>query len=146
MLDDVEIDTSSYAVVKVDMVDENSKGLKLPVPPYDTILTMRDAVTRRVQWRGTSIDVDPSAAASASITPSQPNTSPASIFPKARLSPSPNPDLLHTSPIREQSQKSPVREQSRKSPIQEQLRPPPILEQLRKSPIEEQPRWSPPQT
>jgi hypothetical protein len=42
MLDDVEIDTSSYVL---DMVHENSKDLKLEVPPNDTMLTMRDAVT-----------------------------------------------------------------------------------------------------
>jgi hypothetical protein len=102
MLDDVEIDVSSYAVVKVDMVHENSKDLKLEVPPDDTTLTMRDAVTRRVQWRPTSIDVDPSTAASTSITPSQLDTSPALIFPKARLSSSPNPEQLHMSPTREQ--------------------------------------------
>jgi hypothetical protein len=65
MLDDIEIDTSLYAVVKVDMVHDNSKDLKLKVPPDDTTLTMWDAVTRRVQWRWTSIDVDPLAAASA---------------------------------------------------------------------------------
>jgi hypothetical protein len=65
MLDDIEIDTSLYAVVKVDMVHDNSKDLKLEVPPDDTTLTMWDAVTRRVQWRWTSIDVDPLAAASA---------------------------------------------------------------------------------
>jgi hypothetical protein len=88
MLDDVEIDASSYAMVKVDMVHENSKDLKLEVPPDDTTLTMRDAVTRRVQWRRTSIDVDPSVAASASNTASQPNTAPASIFPETRPSPS----------------------------------------------------------
>jgi hypothetical protein len=70
MLDDVEIDTSSYIVVKVYMVHENSKDLKLEVPPDDMTLTMRDVVTRRVQWRRTSIDVDPSAAASTSTTPS----------------------------------------------------------------------------
>jgi hypothetical protein len=40
MLDDIEIDVSSYAVVKVDMVHENSKDLKLEVPPDDTMLTM----------------------------------------------------------------------------------------------------------
>jgi hypothetical protein len=68
MLDDVEIDTSSYIVVKVYMVHENSKDLKLEVPPDDMTLTMRDVVTRRVQWRRTSIDVDPSAAASTSTT------------------------------------------------------------------------------
>jgi hypothetical protein len=48
MLDDIEIDVSSYAVVKVDMVYENSKDLKLRVPPDDMTLTMWDAVTRRV--------------------------------------------------------------------------------------------------
>jgi hypothetical protein len=70
MLDDIEIDVSSYAVVKVNMVHENLKDLKLEVPLDDTTLTMWDAVTRRVQWRRTSIDVDPSTAASASTTPS----------------------------------------------------------------------------
>jgi hypothetical protein len=48
ILDDVEIDASSHAVVKVDMVHENSKDLKLEVPPDNTTLTLRDAVTRRV--------------------------------------------------------------------------------------------------
>jgi hypothetical protein len=33
MLDDVKIDTSSYVVVKVDMVHDNLKDLKLKVPP-----------------------------------------------------------------------------------------------------------------
>jgi hypothetical protein len=80
MLDDVQIDTSFYVVVKVDMVQDNSKDLKLKVWPDDTTLTMRDAVTRRVQWRRTSIDVDPSAADSASTTPSHLNTSPTLIF------------------------------------------------------------------
>jgi hypothetical protein len=59
MLDDIEIDTSSYVVVKVDMVHDNSKDLKLEMPPDDPTLTMWDAVTRRVPWRRTSIDVDP---------------------------------------------------------------------------------------
>jgi hypothetical protein len=48
MLNDVEIDISSYAVANVDMVHENSKDLKLEVPPNDMMLTMQDAVTRRV--------------------------------------------------------------------------------------------------
>jgi vancomycin resistance protein YoaR len=99
MLDDVEIDTSSYDVVNVDMVYENSKDLKLKVPPDDTTLTLRDVVTRRVQCRWTSIDVDPSAVASVSITPSQPNTSPASIFIDAYMTPSPNLEHLRMSPI-----------------------------------------------
>jgi hypothetical protein len=51
MLDDIQIDTSSYAVVKVDMVHDNSKDLKLEMPPDDTTLPMWDVVTRRVQWR-----------------------------------------------------------------------------------------------
>jgi hypothetical protein len=84
MLDDVEIDISSYPVVKVDMMHENSKDLKLEVPPDDTTLTLRDIVSRRVQWRWTSIDVDPSVAtASMSTTASQLNTAPASIFPES---------------------------------------------------------------
>jgi hypothetical protein len=101
MLNDVEIDVSIYVVVKVDMVHENSKDLKLEVPPNYMTLTMQDAVSRRVQWRWTSIDVDPSTAALTSITPSQPNTSPTSIFPEARLSLSPNPEQMHMSPIQE---------------------------------------------
>jgi hypothetical protein len=40
MLDDVQIDTSSYVVVKVDMVHDKLKDLKLKVPPDDTTLTM----------------------------------------------------------------------------------------------------------
>jgi hypothetical protein len=68
-LDDVPIDSVSFAVVKVDMVHENAKNLNLEVAPDDTTLTMRDAVIRRVQWRRTSIDVDP-AAILASTTPS----------------------------------------------------------------------------
>jgi hypothetical protein len=98
-LDNVEIYVSSYAVSTVDKVHENSKDLKLEVPPDDTTLTIQDVVTRTVQWRRTSIDVDPSAAASTSITPSQLNTSPALIFPEARLSLSPNPEQLRMSPI-----------------------------------------------
>jgi hypothetical protein len=81
LLDNVHIDASSYDVVKVDIVYENSKNLKLEVPPYHTTLTLRDAITKRVQWRRTSIDVDPSAVASVSATASHTNTTPASIFP-----------------------------------------------------------------
>jgi hypothetical protein len=47
MLDDIQIDTSSYVAVKVDMMYENSKDLKLEVPPDDTTLTIRDAVARK---------------------------------------------------------------------------------------------------
>jgi hypothetical protein len=48
LLDDVLINSASYAVVKVDMVHENVKNFKLEVPPDDTTLTLRDAITRRV--------------------------------------------------------------------------------------------------
>jgi hypothetical protein len=40
MLNDVQFDISSYVVIKVDMVHDNSKYLKLEVPPDDTMLTM----------------------------------------------------------------------------------------------------------
>jgi hypothetical protein len=70
MLNDIQINTSFYAMVKVDMVYENLKELKLDVPLDDMMLSMRDAVIRRIQWRRTSINVDPSSAASASTTAS----------------------------------------------------------------------------
>jgi hypothetical protein len=116
MIDDIQINTSSYVMVKVDMVHDNSKDLKLKVPTDDTALIMRDAVTRRVQWRRTSIDVCPSAAASASTTPSQLNTSPTLIVPEALLFPSLNPEM---SPIGEQVRSSPIQDQPHPSPIQE---------------------------
>jgi hypothetical protein len=74
-------------VVKVDIMYDNSKDLKLKVPPDDTTLTMRDAVAKRVQWRWTTIDIDPAAAASAS-------TSPVLMSPEAHLPLSPNPEQL----------------------------------------------------
>jgi hypothetical protein len=77
------------------MVHDNLKDLKLKVPTDNTMLTMRDAVTRRVQWRWTIIDIDPAAAASAS-------TSPTSMSLEAHLPPSPNLEQLVLSPIREQ--------------------------------------------
>jgi hypothetical protein len=86
------------------------KDLKLEVSSDDTTLTMQNAVTRRVKWRRTSIDVDPSAIASASTTPSQLNISHASIFPEAHLPPSPNPKQLRMSPIQEQPRSSPILE------------------------------------
>jgi hypothetical protein len=69
MLDDVQIDTSFYAVVKVDTVHDNLKDLKLEVPPDDTMLTMRHAVSRRDQWRQISIDIDPASIAIALTSP-----------------------------------------------------------------------------
>jgi hypothetical protein len=46
------------------MVYENVKNMKLEVPPHDKTLTLQDVITRRVQWRRTSIDVDLSVIAS----------------------------------------------------------------------------------
>jgi hypothetical protein len=40
LLYDIQIDASAYAVVKVDMVQENVKHMKLEVPPDDTTLTL----------------------------------------------------------------------------------------------------------
>jgi hypothetical protein len=66
---DVPIDSVSFAIIKVGMVHENAKNLNLEVALDDTTLTLQDAVTRRVQWRRISIDVDP-ATISVSTTPS----------------------------------------------------------------------------
>jgi hypothetical protein len=107
LLDDIQIDASAYAMVKVDMVYENSKNLKLEVPSDDMTLTLRDAITKRVPWR-TSIDVDPSATTSVLATASQPNTTLALIFPNTQ----PNQRQIQPCP-------SPIREQSCLSPIQE---------------------------
>jgi hypothetical protein len=62
------------------MVHENAKNMKLEVPPDDTAPTLRDAIITRVQWRGTSIDIDPAVASLASTIASQPNNSPGLIF------------------------------------------------------------------
>jgi hypothetical protein len=67
-------------MVKVDMVHENTKNMKLEVPPDDTTLTLRDPIKSRVLWRRTSIDVDPSATSLVSTTASQINTATGSIF------------------------------------------------------------------
>jgi hypothetical protein len=96
-------------MVKMDMVHDNSKGLKLEVPLDDTTLTMRDAVAKRVQWRWTTIDIDLAAATALALT------SPSSMSPEARLPPSPNPEQLVLSPIREQL--PPIIEKPQKSPI-----------------------------
>jgi hypothetical protein len=90
------------------MVHDNLKDLKLEVPPDDTTPTMQDTVARRVQWRWTSIVIDPAAVALAS-------TSTALMSPEARLPPSPNPEQLVLSPIREQL--PPIIEKPHMSPI-----------------------------
>jgi hypothetical protein len=89
LFDDIQIDASTYVVAKVDMVHENTKNMKLEAPPDDTTLIIWDAITRRVRWRRTYIDVDPSAVVSASTTGSQTNTTPSLIFSETCPSPSP---------------------------------------------------------
>jgi hypothetical protein len=84
LLDDVQIDSVTYVVVKVDLVHENVKNIKLELPLDDTMLALWDAITRTVYWRRTSIDVDPSVAVLASNTASQPHTATGSIFPEAQ--------------------------------------------------------------
>jgi hypothetical protein len=122
LLDDIQIDASSYVVVKVDMVHENSKNLKLEVLPDNMTQTLQDAITKRVQWRRTSIDVDPLATASASATASQPNTTPTSIFPNTQ------PDQMqmqpYMSPIREKTHPSPPQTLCTPLPAPGQMRPP----------------------
>jgi hypothetical protein len=85
LLADIQIDTSAYVVVKVDMVHANTKNMKLEVSPDDTTLTLQNAITRRVQWRRTSIDIDPLAPASMLSIASQSHTAPGSIFPVIKL-------------------------------------------------------------
>jgi hypothetical protein len=48
LLDDVQIDASAYVVVKVDIVHENVKNIKVEVPLDDMTLTLWDAITKRV--------------------------------------------------------------------------------------------------
>jgi hypothetical protein len=95
-------------------VHENMKDMKLEMPPDDTTLTLRDAITRRVQWRRASIHVDPSVTTLASTTASQSHTAPGSIFPKAQSN----------SPIQDQPCPSPPQNQSTPLLAPDQTRPP----------------------
>jgi hypothetical protein len=81
-LDDVPINSVSFDVVKMDIVHKNTNNLNLEVAPDDTTLTLWDAVTRRVQWRRTSINVEP-ATILVSTTPSlsQQHTIPSQLQP-----------------------------------------------------------------
>jgi hypothetical protein len=121
LLDDVKINASSYAMVKVDMVHENSKNLKLEVPLDDTTLTLWDAITKRVRRIRTSIDVEPSVAASASATASPPYTAPALIFHDTQPNQRQMPPCL--SPIREQTHPSPPQTRSTPLPTPDQMQP-----------------------
>jgi hypothetical protein len=119
LLDDIQIDASAFVVVKVKMVHENVKNMKLEVPPDDTTLTLWDAITRRVLWGMTYNDVDPSATASASTTASQLNTASSSIFPKTQS------DQMQScsSPIQEQLHRSPPQNWSTLLPAPDQTQP-----------------------
>jgi hypothetical protein len=129
LLDDIQINASAHAMVKVDMVHENVKNMKLKVPPDDTTLTLWDAITRRIQWR-TFIDVDPSATASASTTASQLHTAPGSIF----LQTHPDQTQPCLSPILEQPRLSPPRTQSTPVLTPDQMWPPTALPKTVKNP------------
>jgi hypothetical protein len=119
-LDDVPIDSVSFVAVKVDMVHENTKNLNLEVPNDDTTLTLWDAMTRRVQWSRTSIDVDP-AAISASTTPSlsQQHTIPSQSQPHTISSLSPP----QNTPSQSQPQTTSTMSQSQITPTQSQQQP-----------------------
>jgi hypothetical protein len=114
LLDDVQIDSVTYVVVKVDLVHENVKNIKLELPLDDTMLALWDAITRTVYWRRISIDVDPSVAVLASNTASQPHTAPGLIFPEAQAD----------SPIRDHWCPSSPRTQSFLPPAPNQTQPP----------------------
>jgi hypothetical protein len=105
------------------MVYENVKNMKLEVTLDDTMLTLWDAITRRVQWR-TYIIVDPSATASAQTTASQPNTAPGLIFPETRQSPSLIQEQSCSSRIREQLHPSSLQTWSTPLPTPDQTQPP----------------------
>jgi hypothetical protein len=60
------------AVVKIDLLHEFAKNIKLDVPPDDMTTTLRDAVARRVQWWRAGIDIDPADADSVPTTEPQP--------------------------------------------------------------------------
>jgi hypothetical protein len=113
-LDNVPIDSVSFVVVKVDMVHENMKNLNLEVAPDDTTLTLQDAVTRRVQWRRTSIDVDPAAIlALTTLSLSQQHTIPSQSQPHTIPSLSPPQNTLsqsrvQTTPTMPQPQTTPT--------------------------------------
>jgi hypothetical protein len=144
-LDDIPIDSVSFAMVKVDMVHENVKNLNLEVAPDDTTLTLQDAVTRRVQWRRTYIDVDP-AAISALTTPSlsQQHTIPSmsQLHTIPSLSPSQN------TPSQSQPQTTPTMPQSQTTPTQFQQQPYALIipKTRPELPLEDPPFPSPPQT
>jgi hypothetical protein len=68
--------SADYAVVKIDLLHEFAKGIKLDVPPDDMTTILRDAVARRVQWRRAGIYIDPADADSVQTTEPQPQSPP----------------------------------------------------------------------
>jgi hypothetical protein len=111
ILDDVPINSVSFAMVKVDMVHENAKNLNLEVAPDDMTLTLRDAVTRIVQWRRNSIDVDPAAiSVSTTLSLSQQHTIPSQSQP-------------HTIPSLSSPQNTPCQSRPQTTPTMPQTTP-----------------------
>jgi predicted signal transduction protein with EAL and GGDEF domain len=66
-------------------VHDNAKNIKLVVAPDDMTLTLQEAITRNVQWRRTSIDINPSVAALALTTTSQSHTALVRYFKRHNL-------------------------------------------------------------
>jgi hypothetical protein len=144
-LDDVLIDSVSFDVVKVDMVHKNVKKLNLKVAPDDTTLTLWDAVTRRVRWRRTSIDVDP-VAISAVTTPSLLQQHTILSQSQSHTIPSLSPRL--NTPSQSRLQTTPTMPQLQITPTQSQQQPHALIisETRPELPLEDPPLPSPPQT
>jgi hypothetical protein len=68
--------SADCVVVKIDLLHEFAKDIKLDVPPDDMTTTLRDAVARRVQRRRAGIDIDPADADSVRTTEPQPQSPP----------------------------------------------------------------------
>jgi hypothetical protein len=64
--------SADCAVVKIDLLHEFAKDVKLDMPSDDMTTTLRDAVARRVQWRRADIDIDPADANSIQTTEPRP--------------------------------------------------------------------------
>jgi hypothetical protein len=79
--------STDCVVVKIDLLHEFTKDIKLDVPPDDMTTTLRDAVARRVQWQRAGIDIDPDDADSVRTTEPQPQSPPLPpTFSEPRLS------------------------------------------------------------
>jgi hypothetical protein len=132
-------------MIKVDMVHENVKNLNLEVAHDDTTLTLQDAVTRRVQWRITSIDVDP-VAISASTTLSLPQQH--TIPSQSQLHTIPSLSPPQNTPNQSRPQTTPTMLQLQTTHTQSQQQPHALIipETRPELPLEDPLLSSPPQT